>query len=315
MKLWGGRFQEETDGRMDDFHSSIHFDRRLYREDIAGSIAHATMLGECGIISKEEAEAICQGLEEILADIEAGKVEFDPAAEDIHMNIEKLLTEQIGDPGRKLHTGRSRNDQVALDLRMYLKREIEALQELLTELQRALLEQAESNQDVVMPGYTHLQRAQPVLFAHHMLAYFEMFQRDYERLSDCYKRTDVLPLGAGALAGTTFPIDRERVAELLGFSQIAQNSLDAVSDRDFAVEFLAAASLIMVHLSRLGEEIVIWSSQEFGFVALSASFSTGSSIMPQKKNPDVAELVRGKTGRVFGDLVALLTVLKGLPLA
>ena len=315
MKLWGGRFQEETDGRMDDFHSSIHFDRRLYREDIAGSIAHATMLGECGIISKEEAEAICQGLEEILADIEAGKVEFDPAAEDIHMNIEKLLTEQIGDPGRKLHTGRSRNDQVALDLRMYLKREIEALQELLTELQRALLEQAERNQDVVMPGYTHLQRAQPVLFAHHMLAYFEMFQRDYERLSDCYKRTDVLPLGAGALAGTTFPIDRERVAELLGFSQIAQNSLDAVSDRDFAVEFLAAASLIMVHLSRLGEEIVIWSSQEFGFVELSDSFSTGSSIMPQKKNPDVAELVRGKTGRVFGDLVALLTVLKGLPLA
>jgi argininosuccinate lyase len=315
MKLWAGRFQQETDGRMDDFHSSIHFDRRLYREDIEGSIAHATMLGECGIISGQEAQAICQGLWEIRSEIEAGKVQFDSQAEDIHMNIEKLLTERIGDPGRKLHTGRSRNDQVALDLRLYLKREIKAIQKQLIELQEALVGQAEANVDVIMPGYTHLQRAQPILFAHHMLAYFEMFQRDYQRLSDCYCRTDVLPLGAGALAGTTFPINRERVAQLLGFSRIAQNSLDAVSDRDFALEFLAAASLIMVHLSRLGEEIVLWSSGEFGFVELSDSFSTGSSIMPQKKNPDVAELVRGKTGRVIGDLVALLTVLKGIPLA
>lgn len=315
MKLWGGRFQQETDGRMDDFHSSIHFDSRLYREDILGSIAHATMLGECGIISQQEAQAICQGLQEIQAEIEAGKVQFDPTAEDIHMNIEKLLTERIGDPGKKLHTGRSRNDQVALDLRLYLKREIKAIQEQLRKLQAALVGQAEANLDVIMPGYTHLQRAQPILFAHHMLAYFEMLQRDYARLSDCYRRTDVLPLGAGALAGTTFPIKRERVAQILGFSQIAQNSLDAVSDRDFAIEFLAAASLIMVHLSRLGEEIVLWSSQEFSFVELSDSFSTGSSIMPQKKNPDVAELVRGKTGRVVGDLMGLLTVLKGIPLA
>ncbi len=315
MKLWGGRFQEETDERMDDFHSSIRFDRRLYREDIAGSIAHATMLGECGIISPEEAQAICKGLEEIRAEIEAGKVKFDLAAEDIHMNIEKLLTQRLGDPGRKLHTARSRNDQVAVDLRLYLKREIRALQGQLTELQAALVGQGERNRDVIMPGYTHLQRAQPVLFAHHMLAYFEMLQRDYQRLADCYQRTDVMPLGSGALAGTTFPIDRERVAQLLGFSQVAQNSLDAVSDRDFAVEFLSAASLIMVHLSRLGEELVLWSSQEFGFVELADSFSTGSSIMPQKKNPDVAELVRGKTGRVVGDLVGMLTVLKGLPLA
>ncbi len=315
MKLWGGRFQQETDGRMDDFHSSIHFDCRLYREDIEGSIAHATMLGECGIIAQNEAQAICQGLKEILAEIEAGKVEFDSGAEDIHMNIEKLLTERIGPVGGKLHTGRSRNDQVALDLRIYLKRQIQAIQGQILTLQEALVERAETNFDLIMPGYTHLQRAQPILFAHHMLAYFEMFQRDYERLSDCFRRTDVLPLGAGALAGTTFPIRRERVAELLGFSAISQNSLDAVSDRDFAIDFLAAASLIMVHLSRLGEEIVLWSSQEFGFVELSDSFSTGSSIMPQKKNPDVAELVRGKTGRVMGDLVGLLTVLKGIPLA
>ncbi len=314
-KLWGGRFQKGTDHLVEDFHSSITFDQRLYKQDIDGSIAHARMLGEQGIISRDEAAAIIAGLQDILADIEAGQVEFDVAAEDIHMNVEKLLTERIGETGKRLHTARSRNDQVALDVRLYLKDEIRAIATLLQSLQQTLLDLAGEHLDTVMPGYTHLQRAQPITMAHHLLAYFQMFQRDRERLQDCLKRTDILPLGSGALAGTTFPIDRQAVAEELGFAAISANSLDAVSDRDFAIEFAAAASLIMMHLSRFSEELVLWSSAEFGFVEMDDAYSTGSSIMPQKKNPDVAELVRGKTGRVYGDLIALLTVMKALPLA
>ncbi len=314
-KLWGGRFQKATDHLVDDFHSSISFDQRLYRYDIRGSMAHARMLAKQGIIAPEEAQAIIKGLEEILADIEAGRVEFSVAAEDIHMNIEQLLIERIGPVGKKLHTARSRNDQVALDVRMYLKDEIDAIIALLRQLQETLLDLAEKHLDTVMPGYTHLQRAQPVTLAHHLLAYVQMFGRDVERLQDCRRRTDVLPLGAGALAGTTFPIDPAYVAEQLGFAAVAENSLDAVSDRDFAVEFTAAAALIMVHLSRFCEEIILWSSAEFAFVELDDAYSTGSSMMPQKKNPDVAELTRGKAGRVFGDLMTLLTMLKGLPLA
>lgn len=300
---------------MDDFHSSIGFDCRLYRQDIRGSIAHAAMLGRQGILTPEETRLIIDGLKEILAEIEAGQVEFSREAEDIHLNVEQLLIAKIGEPGKKLHTARSRNDQVALDVRLYLKEEIDGIARLLQELQRALLDLAEKHVDTIMPGYTHLQRAQPTTFAHHLLAYVQMFDRDRERLRDCYRRTDVLPLGAGALAGTTLPIDPHYVARELGFSAVAENTLDAVSDRDFIVEFLAAAALIMVHLSRLGEEIVLWASAEFGFVELDDAYSTGSSMMPQKKNPDVAELVRGKAGRVFGALVSLLTVLKGLPLA
>ncbi len=315
MKLWGGRFTKGTDKVVEDFHSSISFDRRLYRQDIRGSIAHARMLGKQGIISTAEAGAIVAGLEAILADIEAGKIEFDIGAEDIHMNVEKLLIERIGDTGRKLHTARSRNDQVALDIRMYLKEEINETIALLAKLQETLLDLAELHTQTVMPGYTHLQRAQPVTLGHHLMAYFQMFRRDIERLQDCYKRTDVMPLGSGALAGTTFPLDRESVAGELGFAEVSQNSLDAVSDRDFAIEFAAAASLIMMHLSRFCEEIVLWSSAEFRFIELDDAYATGSSIMPQKKNPDVAELIRGKTGRVYGDLMALLTVMKSLPLA
>jgi argininosuccinate lyase len=314
-KLWSGRFQKETDRLVDDFHSSISFDSRLYKYDITGSMAHARMLARVGVISGREAEAIVRGLEEILADIEAGRVEFSIAAEDIHMNVEQLLIERIGDVGKKLHTARSRNDQVALDVRMYLRDEIDAVLELLAGLVQTLLDLAEKHVETVMPGYTHLQRAQPVTLAHHLLAYCQMFGRDMERLRDCRRRVNVMPLGAGALAGTTFPLDREFVARELGFDAITENSLDAVSDRDFAVEFTAAASLVMVHLSRFCEEIILWSSSEFGFVELDDAYSTGSSMMPQKKNPDVAELIRGKSGRVFGDLVALLTMLKGLPLA
>ncbi|WP_027717599.1 argininosuccinate lyase [Desulfovirgula thermocuniculi] len=314
-KLWGGRFQKDTDRLVEDFHSSISFDRRLYRHDIRGSQAHARMLARQGIISQEEAELIVRGLEEILADIEAGRVEFAVEAEDIHMNIEQLLTRRIGPVGKKLHTARSRNDQVALDVRMYLKDEIDAIVGLLKKLQHTLLDLAEEHCETVMPGYTHLQRAQPVTLAHHLLAYVQMFWRDVERLLDCRRRTDVLPLGAGALAGTTFPLDPHFVAGELGFAAVAENSLDAVSDRDFAVEFVAAAAIIMMHLSRFCEEIVLWSSAEFGFIELDDAYSTGSSMMPQKKNPDVAELIRGKTGRVYGDLQALLTMLKGLPLA
>lgn len=314
-KLWGGRFAKTTDKLVEDFHSSIHFDQRLYRQDILGSIAHATMLGEQGIITPAEADQIIAGLKELLAEIEAGKVQFDVAAEDIHMNIEKLLTEKIGAVGKKLHTARSRNDQVALDIRLYLREEIGQVKHLLLELIETLLELAQQHTETVMPGYTHLQRAQPITLAHHLLAYIAMFQRDVERLQDVLKRVNVCPLGSGALAGTTFPLNRGRVAELLDFPAITMNSLDAVSDRDFAIEFCAAASLLMMHLSRFSEEIILWSSSEFAFIELDDAFSTGSSIMPQKKNPDVAELVRGKTGRVYGDLMALLTVMKGLPLA
>lgn len=314
-KLWGGRFQKETDHLVEDFHSSISFDQRLYKYDIKGSIAHARMLGRCGVITEEEAGAMVRGLEEVLAEIEAGQVEFSVEAEDIHMNMEQLLTAKIGALGKKLHTARSRNDQVALDIRMYLKDEIDQVSGLLRQLQESLLNLAERHLGTLMPGYTHLQRAQPVTLAHHLLAYCQMFGRDESRLADCRRRADEMPLGAGALAGTTFPLDRQYVAEQLGFAAITQNSLDAVSDRDFAVEFTAAASLVMVHLSRFCEEIILWASAEFSFIELDDAFSTGSSMMPQKKNPDVAELIRGKTGRVFGNLQALLTMLKGLPLA
>ncbi len=298
-KVWGGRFEKETDGLVRDFHSSISFDRRLAGYDIRGSIAHARMLGRTGVITPAEAEAIVRGLEEILTGVEAGLIDFSADAEDIHMNVEQLLVARIGDAGKKLHTARSRNDQVALDLRMYLKDEIDRIIVLLRGLQVALLNLAEEHVETVMPGYTHLQRAQPVTLAHHLMAYRCMFERDEARLADCRRRTDVMPLGAGALAGTTFPIDREYVAEQLGFEAVSENSLDAVSDRDFAVEFAAAASLIMVHLSRFCEEIILWSSAEFAFIELDDSFSTGSSMMPQKKNPDVAELIRGKSGRVL----------------
>ncbi|MBO8129878.1 MAG: argininosuccinate lyase [Peptococcaceae bacterium] len=315
MKLWGGRFRKESDRLVEEFHSSLSFDRRLYRHDIRGSIAHARMLGRTGIISQEEAQKIIDGLRAVLEDIETGKVEFTPDIEDIHSLVEQQLIAKIGAPGKKLHTGRSRNDQVALDVRLYLKEEIENILSLLKRFQETLLDLAGEHTGTVMPGYTHMQRAQPVTFAHHLLAYFEMLQRDRERLQDCYRRVDVMPLGAGALAGTVFPIDREMVARELGFAAISENSLDAVSDRDFAVEFCAAAAMIMMHLSRFGEEIVLWSSAEFGFIEVDDAFATGSSMMPQKKNPDMAELIRGKTGRVYGDLQALLTMLKGLPLA
>lgn len=315
MKLWSGRFRQGTDPLMDHFHSSLGFDWRLYKYDIAGSIAHATMLGDCGIIPQEDAAAICRGLRGIYRDFAAGRLELDPSAEDIHMFVETLLIQRIGDIGRKLHTARSRNDQVALDVRMYLRDKIAQVYDLVVEFQETLVDKARENMDVVMPGYTHLQRAQPVLLAHHLLAYVFMLERDKERLVDCFKRTNKSPLGAGALAGVAYPVDREQVARMLGFDGISENSMDAVSDRDFIVEFLSAASLIMTHLSRFSEEIVLWASAEFGFIQLDDRYSTGSSIMPQKKNPDVAELVRGKSGRVFGHLMGILTVMKGLPLA
>ncbi len=315
MKLWAGRFQKETDTRVNDFNSSITFDARLYAEDIRGSMAHAAMLGRQHIIEPHEAEAILSGLKAILADIEAGQVEFSPENEDIHMNIERMLTERVGDAGKRLHTARSRNDQVALDIRLYLKKEIGVIRGMVLELMQTLCEKAEANKDAYMPGYTHLQRAQPTTFAHYMMAYANMLRRDVTRLEDCLERMDELPLGSGALAGTTYPIDRQSVADELGFARITQNSLDGVSDRDFAIEFLSACSMLMMHLSRFSEEIILWCSWEFKFCELDDAYSTGSSIMPQKKNPDVAELVRGKTGRVYGDLVTLLTVMKALPLA
>ncbi len=315
MKLWGGRFTKNTDRLVEDFHSSISFDQRLYRYDIAGSIAHARMLGETGIIEPAEAHAIITGLQELLAEIEAGKIQFSVDAEDIHMNIETLLTAKIGPVGKKLHTARSRNDQVALDTRLLLKDEIRRTQELLLGLLDVLVNLADKHKDTIMPGYTHLQLAQPITLGHHLLAYAEMFKRDFERLEDCYERTNVMPLGSGALAGTTFPLNRQMVAEELGFARVSENSLDSVSDRDYIIEFLAAASLIMMHLSRFCEEIILWASNEFAFVEIDDAYSTGSSIMPQKKNPDVAELIRGKTGRVYGNLMSLLTVMKGLPLA
>ncbi|GER67704.1 argininosuccinate lyase [Weizmannia acidilactici] len=314
-KLWGGRFTKETNKLVEEYTASIAYDQRLAFEDIEGSLAHVQMLGECGILPKEDAEKIKEGLEKIAEKIKNGEVEFSVDNEDIHMNIEKMLIDEIGPVGGKLHTGRSRNDQVATDMHLYVRKTTKEMISLITHVQEALLVQAKVNTETMMPGYTHLQRAQPVLFAHHLLAYFWMLERDKERFADSLKRTDWLPLGAGALAGTTFPIDRERTRELLGFGRIYPNSLDAVSDRDFVLEFLANASILMAHISRLSEEMVIWSSQEFQFIELDDSFCTGSSIMPQKKNPDVPELLRGKTGRVFGHLLGLLTVLKGLPLA
>lgn len=315
MKLWGGRFKKETSGLMEDFHSSIGFDCRMYREDITGSIAHAQMLGKQGIIPQEDAEKIVRGLKEILIDIEAGKIEFSAQAEDIHMNIENLLTQRIGEAGKRLHTGRSRNDQVALDIRMYQRRRIKRLIELLKALEEVILKIARAHLETIMPGYTHLQKAQPITLAHHVMAYFQMFARDIERLKDCYKRTNICPLGSGALAGTTYPLDREYTARLLDFPEITQTSLDGVSDRDFLIECAACCSIIMMHLSRWCEELILWSSNEFGFVEMDDAFSTGSSIMPQKKNPDACELIRGKTGRVYGDLNALLSIMKSLPLA
>ena len=315
MKLWGGRFSKATDALVDDFNSSIRFDARMYRQDIRGSMAHAEMLGRQGIISVEDASLIVKTLGEILEDIENDKVEFLIDAEDIHMNIETILIERIGDVGKRLHTGRSRNDQVALDLRMYLRDETDHLAELIKDAMKTLLTIAEENTDTIMPGYTHLQKAQPVTLAHHVMAYFQMFSRDLGRLQDARKRINIMPLGSGALAGTTYPLDREFVAEKLGFDGITANSMDGVSDRDFAIEFMSVLSMLMMHLSRFCEELVLWSSHEFSFVEMDDSYSTGSSIMPQKKNPDVAELIRGKTGRVYGDLMALLTTMKGLPLA
>lgn len=315
MKLWSGRFEKATDQMVDDFNSSIRFDQRMYRQDILGSVAHSKMLGKCGIISSEDSELIQKTLLSILEDIEAGKVEFEIDAEDIHMNIEKILIERIGDVGKRLHTGRSRNDQVALDIRMYLKEEIKNILSLLLDLEQVLLVLSRNHIETIMPGYTHLQKAQPITLAHHLMAYFQMFKRDIERLQDCYKRTNVMPLGSGALAGTTYNLDRVMVAKELGFDMITQNSLDGVSDRDFAIELLSCFSILMMHLSRFCEELIVWSSHEFSFVEMDDAYSTGSSIMPQKKNPDVAELIRGKTGRVYGDLMALLTTMKSLPLA
>ncbi len=314
-KMWAGRTAGLTDRAADDFNSSIRFDARMYRQDITGSIAHAKMMGAQGIITAEEAEDLVLGLQGILKDMDDGTLVPDPEAEDIHMFVEQVLTERIGSTGMKLHTARSRNDQVALDLRLYLRDEAAGLQKMLRELMEVLVELAEKNQDAVMPGYTHLQRAQPILFSHHLLAYVEMLLRDSGRLTDTVSRMNVSPIGCCALAGTTFDTDRTYEAALLGFADIASNSLDGVSDRDFCLEFLSALSILMMHLSRFSEELVLWSSWEFKFIELSDSYTTGSSIMPQKKNPDMAELVRGKCGRVYGDLMALLTTMKGLPLA
>ena len=315
MKLWAGRFQKETDTLVNDFNSSIQFDARLYKQDIAGSIAHAQMLGKQGIIEEHEVEEIVSGLKAILADIEADKVEFSVDNEDIHMNIETLLTQRIGDAGKRLHTARSRNDQVAVDTRLYVKQEIPVIIDQILNLEQVLVERAKEHTDTVMPGYTHLQRAQPTTFGHYMMAYANMFKRDVTRLEDCLERLDECPLGAGALATTTYDIDRFQTAQALGFKKPTDNSMDSVSDRDYAIELLSNLSILMMHLSRFSEEIILWCSWEFKFVDLDDAYSTGSSIMPQKKNPDVAELVRGKTGRVYGSLITLLTVMKGLPLA
>lgn len=315
QKAWSGRFKEATDKLVEEMNASISFDRRLYKFDILGSIAHAMTLQKAGILNDKEARKIINGLKSVEKEIDAGKIEFTAAMEDIHMAVEARLTEKIGPLGGKLHTGRSRNDQVAVDIRLFLKDQIFEIIHLLHHFRQAIVDVAEENIDVIMPGYTHLQRAQPVLLAHHMLAYYEMFVRDTSRLIDCLDRMDEMPLGAGALAGSPYNLDRHHAAGLLGFSRVTENSLDSVSDRDFIIEFLSAASIMMVHFSRLSEEIILWSSQEFGFVELSDAFSTGSSIMPQKKNPDIAELARGKSGRVFGSLVAILTTMKALPLA
>ncbi len=315
MKLWAGRFSKEIDKKTNDFNSSISFDSRMIHEDITGSIAHATMLGACGIIAESESKLICDTLEQIAKDIDSGALEIDPNAEDVHTFVEGELTERIGTAGKRLHTARSRNDQVATDIRLTLKKECDALSIQLKELVTAICQKALQHKSDVMPGYTHLQRAQPITFGHHLMAYAEMFLRDLGRLEDAKNRMDELPLGAGALAGTTYPLDRNMTAKLLGFARPTNNSLDSVADRDFCVELASAISLAMVHLSRFSEEIILWCSWEFKFVELDDAFATGSSIMPQKKNPDIAELVRGKSGRVFGDLMTLLTMLKGLPLA
>lgn len=314
-KTWSGRFNEPVSELVKKYTGSIDFDKRLAKWDIQGSLAHAQMLTQADVLSAEDLAAIRQGMAEIIAEIEAGKIEWSLDLEDVHMNIERRLTDKIGDAGKRLHTGRSRNDQVATDIRLWLRDQITDIQTLIQDLQTALVELAEQHADVVMPGFTHLQVAQPVSFGHHMLAYVEMLGRDFERMADCRKRVNRMPLGAAALAGTTYPIQREITAELLGFEQICQNSLDAVSDRDFAIEFTAAASLIMVHLSRLSEELIIWMSPRFGFIDIADRFCTGSSIMPQKKNPDVPELVRGKSGRVIGHLTRLIMLMKSQPLA
>ncbi|WP_309089536.1 argininosuccinate lyase [Domibacillus sp.] len=314
-KLWGGRFQKSAEEWVDEFGASISFDQELVFEDIEGSIAHVTMLGETGILTSEEMEQIKSGLEALKKKAEAGEIEFSVSLEDIHLNLEKALIDSIGPVGGKLHTGRSRNDQVATDMHLYLKKQVKNIIGLISQFQSVLVEKADQHKETIAPGYTHLQRAQPISFGHHLMTYFWMLQRDKERFTEALKRIDVSPLGAGALAGTTFPIDRERSAELLGFAGVYQNSMDAVSDRDFILEFLSASSILMMHLSRFSEEIILWSSQEFRFVEMDDTFSTGSSIMPQKKNPDMAELIRGKTGRVYGNLFSLLTILKGLPLA
>ena len=313
-KLWGGRFSKNTNELVDAFNASINYDKRLYREDIRGSIAHANMLVKCGIIPEADGVKIVAGLQDILKEIEAGNFEFSVALEDIHMNVEARLTEKIGDAGARLHTARSRNDQVALDMHMYMKRQLTEIAELLLEFERELLTVAKKHDKTLMPGYTHLQRAQPITFAHHLLAYFNMLQRDFRRLLGVWDDADIMPLGAGAIAGTTFPIDRFYVAEQLNFANVYANSMDAVSDRDYILNFLSFASVLMMHMSRLSEELCLWSSTEFGFIELDDAFATGSSMMPQKKNPDISELVRGKTGRVYGELMAMLTTLKGLPL-
>ena len=315
QKMWAGRTEGEIDSIADDFNSSIKFDKRMYKQDIEGSMAHAAMLGAQKIITADEAQKLISGLGEILDGISNGDIEIDPSAEDIHMFIEQILTERIGEVGKKLHTARSRNDQVALDLRLYLREECDNICSLITELLTAIIDKAEENKETIMPGYTHLQRAQPITFGHHLMAYAMMFDRDIDRILDCKKRMNISPIGCCALAGTTYNTDRRFEAEKLGFDGIALNSLDGVSDRDFCIEFMSAISIVMMHLSRFSEEIILWSSWEFKFIELSDSYTTGSSIMPQKKNPDMAELVRGKTGRVYGDLLGLLTTLKGLPLA
>ena len=314
-KMWAGRFTKEVDERVNDFNSSISFDHRMYKQDIEGSMAHATMLGECGIIDIEESKKIVEGLKGILADIDSGKLEFDPTAEDVHMFVEAELTSRLGDTGKRLHTARSRNDQVALDIRMNLKVEADEIIALVKELEQTILNMAEKHLTTVMPGYTHMQRAQPITFAHHLMAYANMLLRDLGRLEDCKKRLNIMPLGSGALASTTYPINRQRVCDILGFDEITQNSLDGVSDRDFCIELASAISMLMMHLSRFSEEIILWCSWEFKFVELDDAYATGSSIMPQKKNPDVTELIRGKTGRVYGDLNTLLVMMKGTPLA
>ena len=314
-KMWAGRFSKEVDEKVNDFNSSISFDARMYRHDIRGSMAHAQMLGEQGIIEKHESEKIIEGLKGILADLDSGALHFDPNAEDIHMFVEQVLTERLGDTGKRLHTARSRNDHVALDIKFYLKDECDEISKLTYELIETLIATAQEHYDTVMPGYTHLQRAQPVTFAHHIMAYAQMLTRDLGRLADTKKRMDRMPLGSCALAGTTYPLNRKRTAELLGFEDITYNSLDGVSDRDYCIELASAVSILMMHLSRFSEEIVMWCSWEFKFIELDDAYSTGSSIMPQKKNPDITELIRGKTGRVYGDLMTLLSMMKNLPLA